>query len=217
MLIFFINRLIERELKNYDVLVRYEKNIFYLFIYFILLKNSEKYKMKKMKNCLIMIFTIFFLLVSCENQLDKEKKIRNKAIAIAEKYITSQIDSTKKEVFENGTISIGNERKMYVINPAMIYPGFINSDKEEDAIVTLDTFSGQYQTISEQLIIISSEGKPVLERTLESDMRILAVKDGIITAEVPEHSRNSPLFYCPSCREVVKFRYVNGDLVKTEE
>lgn len=138
-------------------------------------------------------------------------------IAVAEEFIFSQLDSAKKEKSDDGIITIGNRTKTYVINPAKIYTGFINDDKEEDAIITLDTFTSQYQTISEQLIIISSGGKPLLNGTIESDMRILAVKDGIIVAEVPEHSRNSPLFNCPSCREVVSYRFINGELTRIEK
>jgi hypothetical protein len=47
-------------------------------------------------------------------------------------------------------------------------------------------------------------------------MRIISLKDRIITADVPEHSRNTPLFNCPSCWEVVKFHYKMGELVKVE-
>jgi hypothetical protein len=47
-------------------------------------------------------------------------------------------------------------------------------------------------------------------------MRIISLKDMIITADVPEHSRNTPLFNCPSCWEVVKYQFKMGEFVKVE-
>jgi hypothetical protein len=64
--------------------------------------------------------------------------------------------------------------------------------------------------------MIEKDGKLMLVRVMESDMRVLTIKDGIITADVPEHSRNNPLFDCSSCWEVVRYRFRNGDLVKIE-
>jgi hypothetical protein len=56
-----------------------------------------------------------------------------------------------------------------------------------------------------------------LASAFESDMRIISLKDRIITADVPEHSRSTPLFDCPSCWEVVKFQYRLGELVKAQQ
>jgi hypothetical protein len=77
-------------------------------------------------------------------------------------------------------------------------------------------FQGQYQTVSEQLIILRSDDGFKLASAIESDMRIISLKDRIITADVPEHSRNTPLFNCPSCWEVVKYQFRLGELVRIE-
>jgi hypothetical protein len=83
-------------------------------------------------------------------------------------------------------------------------------------MISISTYQGQYQTVSEQLIILRSGDGFKLASAIESDMRIISLKDRIITADVPEHSRNTPLFNCPSCWEVVKFQYKIGELVKVE-
>lgn len=156
-------------------------------------------------------------MTGCMNQAERTEKFRASCMTVAEEYVISQLDSTKKEETKGGVILIGNKNKTYVLDPAKIYAGKINSDNEDDAVITLDTFTGEYQTMSEQLILISYKHKPALNRVIESDMKILAVKDGLIIAEVPEHSRNSPLFNCPSCREIIKYRFQNGELIKKEE
>jgi hypothetical protein len=144
---------------------------------------------------------------SGKDQADKtsDKKIKKQITAVAEKYIMSQLTKPEKIVLENGLITISDEQKKYIIEPSKIFTGLIDDDQKTDAIVSVSTFQGQYQTVSEQLIILSSEDGFKLASALESDMRIISLKDMIITADVPEHSRNTPLFNCPSCWEVVKF------------
>lgn len=162
------------------------------------------------------VFLLFILLqAGCSNESAQSDKFKISCINTAEKYISSQIDSAKRVQTPEGMIIIGNKTKTYVINPSNIHTGLINEDIEEDAILTLDIFNGRYQTTSEQLIMISSKHKPAINRVLESDMKILEIKEGTIVAEVPEHKRNSPLFDCSSCREIVNFKFIKGDLVKT--
>jgi hypothetical protein len=154
------------------------------------------------------------LLLSCSQNSDK--KIKKQVTAVAEKYIMSQLTKPEKTVSENGLITISDEQKKYIIEPSKIFTGLIDDDQKTDAIVSVSTFQGQYQTVSEQLIILSSEDGFKLARVLESDMRIISLKDMIITADVPEHSRNTPLFNCPSCWEVVKYQFKMGEFVKVE-
>ena len=145
-----------------------------------------------------------------------EKKIRKEVLAIAENYATNNLTDAKKTVMEDGIITLGNEQKMYVIDPAKVFIGFIDKDSCQDAIVSLFPYQGNYEVTTEHLLIIQTDGKFMLIRALESDMRVLNIKDGVITAEIPEHLRNSPLFNCPSCWEVVKFQFREGDLVRME-
>jgi hypothetical protein len=155
---------------------------------------------------------------SGKDQADKtsDKKIKKQITAVAEKYIMSQLTKPEKIVLENGLITISDEQKKYIIEPSKIFTGLIDDDQKTDAIVSVSTFQGQYQNVSEQLIILSSEDGFKLASALESDMRIISLKDMIITADVPEHSRNTPLFNCPSCWEVVKYQFKMGEFVKVE-
>ena len=150
------------------------------------------------------------------NNDQSEKRIRKQAISIAETYATTNLTDAKKTKEENGTRTIGNDQKLYVIDPKKIFIGFIDQDSLQDAIISLFPYQDQHEVTTEHLIILQTDGKFKLIRSLESDMRIINLKDGIITAEVPEHSRNTPLFNCPSCWEVVRFRFINGELVKTD-
>jgi hypothetical protein len=160
------------------------------------------------------LFLLALLLPGCSQ--NHEKKIRKQITAVAEEYIINQLTEPKKTVSDNGLVTISDDQKRYIIEPSRIFTGFIDDDEKSDAIVSLATFQGQYQTVSEQLIILRSEKGFNLAGAIESDMRIISLKDRIITADVPEHSRNTPLFNCPSCWEVVKYQFKSGELVRTE-
>jgi hypothetical protein len=143
-------------------------------------------------------------------------KIRKQVTVVTEKYITGQLPDSEKTISKNGVITLGNGQKRYIINPAKVFTGLIDDDQSFDALVSLEVFQGQDQVISEQLIILASDDKMMLASAIESDMRIISLKDRVITADVPEHSRNTPLFNCRSCWEVVKFKFKMGELVRIE-
>jgi len=128
----------------------------------------------------------------------------------------SQLSSPEKTISQSGLIIISDKQKRYIIEPAKIFNGLIDDDENKDAIVSLSVFQGQFQTVSEQLIILKADRDFVLAGAIESDMKIISLKDRIITADVPEHSRNTPLFNCPSCWEVVKYRFKMGELERVE-
>jgi hypothetical protein len=160
------------------------------------------------------IFFLAALLPGCSHHSDQ--KIRKQVTAVAEEYIMSQLTEPEKIVSDNGIITISDKQKKYIIEPSRIFIGLVDDDTKEDAIVSVSTFQGQYQTVSEQLIILKTDKDFTLARAMESDMWIISLKDRIITADVPEHSRNTPLFNCESCWEVVKFQFRMGELVKVE-
>lgn len=168
-------------------------------------------------------FFLIFLLTICScNTAEKkvtglkEKRIRKKAITISEEYVAKQLRDERTRDEKDGVIVIGDDQKKYVIDPGRIYIGLINEDEKPDVIVSIDRYTGQYQTVSEHLFIFKTKDKYELITSIESDMRILGLENKIITAEVPTHTRNSPLFHCPSCREVKKFRFSKGELVPAE-
>ena len=160
------------------------------------------------------LFLLAVLLPACSQ--DHDKKIKKQVTAVAEKYIMSQLTNPQRTISDNGRITISDEQKKYIVEPSRIFIGLVDDDTKEDAIVSVSTFQGQYQTVSEQLIILKTDKDFTLARAMESDMRIISLKDRIITADVPEHSRNTPLFNCQSCWEVVKFQFRMGELVKVE-
>jgi len=143
-------------------------------------------------------------------------KIKKQVTAVAEKYIESQLVNAKRTVMKDGSIMFSNDQKKFVIEPSKIFTGLIDDDQETDALVSLSTYDTQYQTESEQLVILKTGNEFTLAGAIESDMRVISLKDRIITADVPEHTRNSPLFNCQSCWEVVKLKYNKGEFVKTE-
>lgn len=169
------------------------------------------------------ILLLISLLPSCSQDSgsgklspSKEKKIRSEVLAVTEEYIMNQLKDAKKKTSSDGFIMIGDTMKTYVIAPSNIFIGLIDDDSKADAIVSLDCFAKGYQITSEHLILINTDGKIKLSRAIESDMKIIELKDKLITVNIPEHTRNSPLFRCSSCQEVVKYKFRNGDLVKTE-
>jgi hypothetical protein len=168
----------------------------------------------------IIFLTGLILACSHETELNNharfEKKIRKDILRIAETYAKDNIKDSKTKITKDGLITIGNEEKTYVIDPSKIFIGNIDKDTINDAIITLYPFRNNYEVTNEHLFIINTEGKLMMVRSMESDMRIVSLKDGVITAEVPEHSRSTPLFNCPSCWEVVKFQFSDGELVKIE-
>ena len=165
--------------------------------------------------------TLSFLLLTCKSGSDVssgslDSKTRDRIINVAETYLNGQLKNPEKKDLGNGVLEYSDENKRFIIDPATIRTGLIDEDSETDAIATLYTFQGQTQTVSEQLIILGSGNKFVLSGAIESDMKIISIEDRIITADVPEHKRDTPLFSCPSCWEVIKFRFSQGELVRIE-
>jgi hypothetical protein len=143
-----------------------------------------------------------------------EKKIRKQVIMIAENYAMNQLKEAKKTVAEDGIITIGDNQKSYVIDPSRIFVGLVDDDSNKDAIVSIDSYNGQYLVLTEHLILIKTDGKFMLIKVIESDMKILGIKDRVITAEISTHSRNSPLRDCLACKEVGKYQFRGGDLIR---
>ncbi len=176
----------------------------------------------------LILIPVFFML-SC-NSKDKsrsESNIRKEVLEIAVNYVKAKCDSPKETISQNGIVTISedqvqfvsvtNNQERYVIDPEKITTGLINDDPEEDAIITINSYKGQYENMPEHLIMVNNDGKLILSRTVESDMKVLEIKNGLITAEIYTKSRNSPLRDCDACKEVVSYRFSKGDLVIAEE
>ena len=163
------------------------------------------------------------LVVSCsqksgtsrdDNTADME--IRNQVILLAEDYAMNQLKEAERTVAENGAVTISDQQNKYIIEPVRVFFGLIDNDPETDAIVSIAMFKGQYQDTSRHLVFLKTNGKFELAGTIQSDMDILWIRNRIITADVPTHSRNSPLFNCESCRDVIDFQFREGSLVRVK-
>ena len=73
-----------------------------------------------------------------------------------------------------------------------------------------------FQVPSGQLILTTAGGKFMLTCVIDADMKILKIENRMITAEVPTHTRNSPLFNCSECQELVNYKFIKGELVRVE-
>ena len=177
--------------------------------------SRGKKEIADMRHILNISLIVLFLPACFENsnkQTNMYNGLKKEALAVAEKYALSQLTLPLKNVDASGIIFIGDEQKKYIIDPSKVFTGLINDDDDTDAIVTLTSFRNNYIDMIEHLIIITEEGKLLMIRSVESDMKVLTIRNGIITAKVPTYSRNSPLYNCEDCQEIKNYRYINGNL-----
>lgn len=175
-----------------------------------------------MKKTFFILF-IIPLLFSCARNQNKtsaenspELRLKQEAIDFATTYAMGKFKAPVNKTSGDGTITVTEGEYSYIISPSKIYTGLIDYDNVEDAIVSLDYYRDQYIVLTEHLILIISENKLTLNRSIESDMKILSIKDMVITCEVYTRSRNGPLANCNVCKEVVKYQFRQGELIKTE-
>jgi hypothetical protein len=181
----------------------------------------------KMSLCRIIILP---LLLSCshnDNKAGSGSSVRKEAMDIAIKYARDKFKEPKETVANDGIVTIVDNQInfvtpaayqiRYVVDPAKIEIGLIDDDKDADAIVYIASINGQDLETPEYLILIKTNGKLTLNRVIESNMKILEIKDRVITAEVSTRSLNSPLRDCNVCKEVVKYRFKAGDLIRIEQ
>jgi hypothetical protein len=165
---------------------------------------------------LIIAFALISLPFLSECSKTKKDSLRQDALKLAENYAKDQLKDPRMLVMKDGTITISDSEKRYIIEPARAFTGNIDADEIPDAVVSIVSFHGMDLLLNEHLVMLNTNGKLLLIRAVESDMKILGIKDRLIIADVPTHSRNSPLFNCPKCREVIKYKFVNGELQKAE-
>jgi len=162
----------------------------------------------------IIIILISFI-SSCNS--DSSEQIREEVAGIAEEYALGQLKDAKRTVLGNGTIIISGQEKRYIIDPSKIIVTLIDDDQVNDAVIPVTSFIGKEPDLVEHLFIINTDGKLMLIRTTESDMKILQIRDRVITTQQHTKPRTSPLYNCASCQEIVNYRFINGDLVKIEQ
>ncbi len=169
----------------------------------------------KTRRFIISLVIIASLLAGCSsNDKTPDARIRKKVAAIAEKYVSAQLKSPKKSVSPTGIIAISDDQRKFIIDPSKIFVGLIDEDSDPDALVSVVSLRGQDLDLTEHLVILKKNGKYLLIKSIESDMNVLEVKDRVITAQIHTRPRNTPLYWCSSCLEIVKYRYQGGELVK---
>ncbi len=173
-----------------------------------------------MKLKLILILFLTFNL-SCLNQgnvkvENASERIKKETFLIAEEYCRSQLIDPKSTVNQMGLTIIEDSQKRYILDSRVVITGLVNEDNEQDAILTITSYKGQDYILTEHLILLNTNGKLILIRSVEKDMKILRLNDRIITAEIHTKPRTSPLYNCESCKAIINYRYSNGDLIKAE-
>ena len=175
-------------------------------------------------------FIIFLIpmLFSCSQNNTKvtENSIKKEVMDLTIKYAAGKFKESKETVAADGVVTVADNQVnfvsksvsqlKYIIDPINIKVGLIDDDANEDAIITIFGMNGQDLQSLEHLIIIKSDGKFILSRVIESNMKVIGIKDRVITAEVSSRSLNNPLRDCHECKEVVKYKFKDGDLVRLE-
>jgi hypothetical protein len=181
-----------------------------------------------MKKSFFSLF-LFSLLISCTNsgsKINTDELIRKEVMESSVNYAKGKFRESNVTVAQDGIITVTDARinlvvpnpnpARYIIDPSKITIGLINEDDIDDAIINIISVTGQDNESPENLIFIKTDGKFALNRVIESNMKILGIKDRIITAEVSSRSLNTPLRDCHICKEVVKYKFQAGDLVKVD-
>lgn len=164
-----------------------------------------------------LITLIFILIISCIG-CDKEVSVslRNGALEVASRFAASKMDSSTVITDNNGVVSVGDELVRYVIDPRNVFYTEIDDNPGKDILVTIDSLHDPY-LMPAWHIMLKKQGKQLETVTvLRSDMRVLEINKGIISAEIPTHSPNSPLYYCSECRDTVQYRILNGQIISPE-
>lgn len=172
-----------------------------------------------MKKCVINLI-IILLIASCthvDKKAEATLRMKKEALDFASGYVMGKLKNPQKVIGADGVITVtGDDQTSYIINPANISIGLINDDNIDDVIASLEYYHSQYLILTEHLFLINTDGKLQFNCSIESDMKILGIKNQIITAEVYTKSRNGPLANCHVCKEVVKYKFRQGELIKTE-
>ena len=150
----------------------------------------------------------FGLLYSCHP--DKNRDI----IRLATEFTVNTLDSAKVYTDSSGIVTVGDFRARYVINFLQIFRGRIEEYSEKSVWVTIDSLHDPYLVPLYHLILSEEQGKLTILDTIRSDIRVLKLSNGIITADIPTHLPESPLYYCEECRDTVEYRVSGGKLIR---
>lgn len=153
---------------------------------------------------------------SGQNINNTEIKTREEAILAVETYLKNQLPDARLTLSNDGLITISGGRTGYSVDPSRIIIGKIDDDGNKDAIIPVFVLRGQDLAGYEHLIMLQLDGKFVVVKTLNNVLKVIGIKDRIILAEVSTVPPDSPGFGCAECKEVVKYLYIKGEMVRSE-
>lgn len=168
------------------------------------------------------IITSCLFIVSCtQGQEGAGKKNRGKttaekAVSFMQEHLKDQVSDAEIAVVAGGMIAIRGASRGFVIDPAKVLTGYIDSDELEDAIMPVYSLSGQSLAGYEYLVLLQSSTEFVIATTMNNVITVNDITDGIITAEISTVPPDSPGFGCDECRVTVKYRYINGELTEVQ-
>ncbi|MEI6049650.1 MAG: hypothetical protein WCS03_12175 [Bacteroidota bacterium] len=167
-----------------------------------------------------LIVFLIFLLLSCTRNDNKagagNPKIEKQVMGIAVAYAREKFGDAQQSVLNDGTVRIGDNQISYIINPAGIVSGLIDNDTDEDAVVMINSYKGNFLIKTEHLILINTGREFALTKVIEGNMKIKEIKNRIIFAEISKFPADAPAADCPVCKEIVKYQFRDGNLVKME-
>ena len=167
-----------------------------------------------------MLLTLISFLVSCTNGNKTlkddsfDKNIRKQAVKVAEIFAMSQLRDTKRTKSKNGLVIISADDSKYLIDPSKIVTGKIDEDTTKDAIVPVYIFRNQTLARTEHLILINKDKKFRIVKVLDSEMKVLAIKERVIYIEISKIASDSPNYGCNICKEIIKYRFTGDSLSK---
>jgi len=162
----------------------------------------------------VQIIVLAAVIFSCSDTQDK--KMRELVIASVEDYVSNQIEFPGRTVDSDGVITIHNNGIVYRIDPSETLLGDIDGDSLEDAVVPMRVSRMPVIDIPEHIVLINQGGDFAVAGIIKSALKVLKVEDGIIYVETSVVSPDSPMYGCESCREVVQYRYIDGNLVRAD-
>jgi hypothetical protein len=170
----------------------------------------------------IKICSIVIMMTACTNNqrsdsssyFSSDKELKIKAMNIAENYAANRLKNSEKTISDNGSVILSSGEIKTLIDPREIITGDINGDSFNDAIITLHTFQGEKRPLKSHLILLNRNGKIEISKEMDGDIKFLLITDGTIYTETSKMAADSPFADCQVCKEIKKYKFINGDTVR---
>jgi hypothetical protein len=143
-----------------------------------------------------------------------EQKIRKQATDIAEAFVKEKLKDPIKNVTNTGLIIYSSGETKCLVDPSYIVIGQIDEDNLLDALVTIYTMEGQRLPVKDHFILLNKNGTLSVSKELTGEMRFLKIEDRTIYIETSHVAADSPFADCQICKEIKKYKYVEGDTVR---